>query len=59
MYIQNVRVLLIKVLRHVWDAISGCLFHLTSLIPVSPHSGDTVGLRTAAEQGIEAHTQKA
>lgn len=53
-YIQNVRVLLSKVLRHVWDAISGCLFHLTALIPVSPHSGDRVELRTAAEQGIEA-----
>lgn len=28
-YTQNVRVLLIKVLRQEWDAISGCLFHLT------------------------------
>lgn len=37
----------------------GCyfrLFHLTSLIPVSPHSGDRVELRTAAERGIEANS---
>lgn len=36
------------------DAISGCLFPLTSLIPVSPHSGERAGARAAAERGIEA-----
>lgn len=53
-YIQNGHVLLIEVLRHVEDAISGCLFPLTSLIPVSPRSGDRAGARAAARRGIEA-----
>lgn len=57
-YIQNVRVLLIKVLKLEWDAISGCFVSSYLIIPVSLIVGTEWGWEQLQSRGLK-HTQKA